>query len=95
MAPWLGCLAAHGAVLRCFRTGLIMPGERGVTVILKMQDADGHWSTADQPAVSALVLVALQGQSIDAPEKEALKSGYEFLLKPAPAMHGARPTARH
>jgi hypothetical protein len=34
VAPWLGCLAAHGAVLRCFRTGLIMPGERGVTVML-------------------------------------------------------------
>jgi squalene-hopene/tetraprenyl-beta-curcumene cyclase len=67
--------------------------DRGVSALVKAQDPDGHWSTADQPAVSALVLVALEGQPIDGAEKESVKKGYDFLLKnvhPDGSIHGGK-----
>lgn len=72
--------------------------DRGVAALIKMQDADGHWSTADQPAVSALALIALQGQPIDGAEKDSAKKGYEFLLKnvhPDGSIHGGKGLANY
>ncbi|MGV3774743.1 MAG: prenyltransferase/squalene oxidase repeat-containing protein [Verrucomicrobiales bacterium] len=50
--------------------------------LLSAQAPEGHWSTSDQPAVTALVLTALHAQpdklSADSP---ALKKGYAFLKK--------------
>jgi squalene-hopene/tetraprenyl-beta-curcumene cyclase len=55
--------------------------DRGIAFLIKSQQPDGHWSTAEQPAVSSLVLVALNGQSIDGAERESVRKGYDFLLK--------------
>lgn len=56
--------------------------DRGVRWLIRNQDAKGYWSTADHPAVSALVLVALQGQPNDSVEnkREALKKGYSYIV---------------
>ena len=55
--------------------------ERGADWLVKSQAEKGNWSTTDHPAISALVLVALQGKGeLDADEKTASKKGYEFLL---------------
>lgn len=55
--------------------------DRGVAWLIKNQDAKGFWSTEDHPAVSALVLVALQGQPNESHEnkREALKKGYAYI----------------
>src|SRR6185437_506766 len=75
---------------------------RGADWLVKNQQADGHWSTAEQPALSALALLALKGErpegtssssqsssansgnsakSVSSATSEALRRGYEFLLK--------------
>src|SRR4051812_38944720 len=67
--------------------------DRGIAALVKSQNPEGHWSTADQPAVSALVLVAFEGQPIDGTEKDAVKRGYDFLLKnihPDGSIHGGK-----
>lgn len=72
--------------------------DRGIAALVKLQAPDGHWSTADQPAVSSLVLVAFQGQPIDGDEKDAVKRGYEFLLKnvqPDGSIHGGKGLANY
>ena len=55
--------------------------ERGADWLVKSQNAQGNWSTTDQPAVTSLALVALKGKKSDAEESAAVKKGYEFLLK--------------
>ncbi|HTG43750.1 MAG TPA: prenyltransferase/squalene oxidase repeat-containing protein [Verrucomicrobiae bacterium] len=67
--------------------------DRGVELLIKIQSPEGRWSTADQPAVSSLVLVALQGQKIDGQEKAAISKGYEFLrrnIQPDGSIHGGK-----
>jgi squalene-hopene/tetraprenyl-beta-curcumene cyclase len=54
---------------------------RGTEALIKMQNNGGYWSTADHPAVTALALVALQGQESDARKNEAMAKGYAFLEK--------------
>jgi squalene-hopene/tetraprenyl-beta-curcumene cyclase len=57
--------------------------DRGLAWLEKNQDPKGFWSTADQPAITALVLVAFQGSpdgAAAAKNKPALKKGYEFIL---------------
>lgn len=56
--------------------------DRGVDWLIKNQDAKGHWSTPDHPAVTALALVALQGQPNDSNEKkrDTLKRAYGYIL---------------
>lgn len=56
---------------------------KGLAWLEKNQDPDGFWSTKDNPAVTALALVAFQGwpTSDASPRKrDALKKGYEFIL---------------
>ena len=57
--------------------------ERGADWLVKNQQEAGNWSTADQPAVSGLALVALNGKKSDAEELAALKKGYAFILRNA------------
>ena len=56
--------------------------DRGAAWLVANQDAKGHWSTPDHPAMTALALVALRGAgATNAPaEVEALRKGEEFLL---------------
>ena len=54
--------------------------EKGADWLIKSQDPAGHWSTPDQPAVTALALLALQSQELDPDEKAALEKGYRFIL---------------
>ncbi|MSU61754.1 MAG: cycloartenol synthase [Pedosphaera sp.] len=56
--------------------------DRGAAWIVKSQSTNGAWSTVDHPAVTALALVALQGDSTgaaDVSRKETLTKGYAFL----------------
>lgn len=56
--------------------------ERAADWFVKNQQENGHWSTTDHPAITALALVAFQGKpALDAEEKVALKKGYDFLLR--------------
>lgn len=52
---------------------------RGAEWLAGAQQEDGHWSTADQPAVTALALVALQTEESLA-RVEKIRKGYDFLL---------------
>jgi squalene-hopene/tetraprenyl-beta-curcumene cyclase len=66
---------------------------RGAEALVKIQNPDGYWSTPDQPAVTALALVALQGHPQTAIEKEAIKKGYAFLekcFKPDGSIHNGK-----
>src|SRR5688500_6596850 len=57
--------------------------DRGADWLLKNQNAEGWWSTTDQPAVTALSLVALNPQSeIRNPKlSTTFDKGYSFLAK--------------
>src|SRR5688572_6087343 len=55
--------------------------ERGADFFVKTQSANGYWSTADHPAITALALVALKSKTSDADELPVLKKGYDFLLR--------------
>jgi squalene-hopene/tetraprenyl-beta-curcumene cyclase len=66
---------------------------RGREWLVKHQEADGHWSTAEQPAISALILVALKGEEASGKEGTAIEKGYAFLLKnvkPDGSIHGGK-----
>lgn len=57
--------------------------DRGSNFLLKTQSEDGSWSDADYPAITSLVLVALQGDTEEhhAEKKAAiLKKGYTYIL---------------
>ncbi len=54
---------------------------RGAEALVKLQNPEGFWSTADQPAVTALALVALQGQDQTPTARDAVRKGYGFLEK--------------
>ncbi|HEV8544132.1 MAG TPA: cycloartenol synthase [Verrucomicrobiae bacterium] len=78
---------------KSLRNELNLAIQRGADFLVKNQQADGHWSTADQPALSALALVALKGKEPGGAEAESLRKGYEFLLKnvkPDGSIHGGK-----
>jgi squalene-hopene/tetraprenyl-beta-curcumene cyclase len=57
--------------------------DKGVTWLENHQDAKGFWSTPDHPALTALALVALQGEPTGRHrgfDNQATRTGYEFLL---------------
>lgn len=57
--------------------------DRGLQWLEKNQNTNGFWSTADQPAVTALALVAFKGDPkmrYKTNEPEGIKRGYRFLL---------------
>ncbi|MEW6305564.1 MAG: prenyltransferase/squalene oxidase repeat-containing protein [Verrucomicrobiota bacterium] len=57
--------------------------DRGLAWLEKNQHANGYWSTADHPAVTALALMAFQGHPEGKYRKgspQFLKKGYEFVL---------------
>jgi squalene-hopene/tetraprenyl-beta-curcumene cyclase len=57
--------------------------DRGTDWLLQNQNADGWWSTTDQPAVTALALVALNPQkNLQNPKfADHFKRGYDFLVR--------------
>jgi squalene-hopene/tetraprenyl-beta-curcumene cyclase len=57
--------------------------DRGTEWLSKNQNAEGWWSTTDQPAVTALCLVALNSQKERSDPKFAdnFSKGYDFLKK--------------
>jgi squalene-hopene/tetraprenyl-beta-curcumene cyclase len=75
------CCAEEPAGNKSLKNEIERSMERGVDWLSKNQQTGGHWSTTEQPAVTALVLVALKGQPLEADEAEAARKGYEFLLK--------------
>lgn len=57
--------------------------EKGVTWLLANQNSNGYWSTADQPAVTALVLTALNrepSRRFVGRRPSEISRAYEFLL---------------
>ncbi len=55
---------------------------RGLDYLKSQQNKEnGHWVTAEDPALSALVLSALIQNPARADTSDALKRGYDFLLK--------------
>lgn len=70
---------------------------RGAEWLAANQQAGGHWSTADQPAVTALALIALQTEESLA-RVEKIRRGYEFLLKhvqPDGSVHAGKGLANY
>lgn len=55
--------------------------DRGVEFLAKSQDAGGFWSTADQPAVTGLVLTAMRPAESAAKYPEVFAKGYSFVRK--------------
>ncbi len=56
--------------------------EKGAAWLEKNQSANGHWSMPEDPAVTALALVALKNAANSRGEKKeslAIKKGYDFL----------------
>jgi squalene-hopene/tetraprenyl-beta-curcumene cyclase len=86
------CVAAAGkAVLgeshESIRNEVQHAIDRGLEWLSKNQDTNGFWQTAEHPAVTALALMAFNGDPMDryrgAKTPEALKKGYRFLLSQA------------
>src|SRR3954463_8976364 len=67
--------------------------DRGLTALQSLQKSNGVWSTADQPAVTALALMAFKGEPTGKyrrAEPAFLKNGYAFILncvKPDGSIH--------
>jgi len=55
--------------------------EQGVAYLEKNQNTNGYWSSEENPAITALALVALKNSSEDKKESAAVKKGYDYLLK--------------
>ncbi len=55
--------------------------EQGVAYLEKSQNTNGYWSADENPAVTALALVALKNSREDKKESAAVKKGYDYLLK--------------
>ncbi|MBX3744398.1 MAG: terpene cyclase/mutase family protein [Verrucomicrobiae bacterium] len=68
---------------RVDRARLAAAIERGVTWLLQQQNSNGWWSTSEQPAVTAMVLTALNreptGRFLQSRPSE-LNQAYDFLL---------------
>ena len=57
---------------------------KGSTFLLSKQNAEGWWVTPDEPALSALVIMAIAedpGRALAGGESAELSNGYEYLLK--------------
>jgi squalene-hopene/tetraprenyl-beta-curcumene cyclase len=55
---------------------------KGAEYLRSIQKPEGYWSSKDEPAITALVLTALQGQTGKPdPKSDHLKKGYDFLLQ--------------
>ncbi len=63
------------------RNELVRAIDRGVSWLAKNQHPDGWWSTTDQPAVTALALVALNPQTREPRLKSNFDSGYGWLAR--------------
>jgi squalene-hopene/tetraprenyl-beta-curcumene cyclase len=66
-----------------FRNEVQRAIDRGFNWFQKNQNTNGFWSTADQPAVTALVLTACKGDPngrFSTAEPDWVKKGYSFLL---------------
>ena len=60
--------------------------DRGLEYLAKQQTPEGHWAPAEHPAITALVVTAIQGDPSGTwPKKDAakLKLAYDFILKNA------------
>jgi len=58
--------------------------ERGLRWLASRQDPNGYWSQPDHPALSALVLTALMGETsgrLKADPPDHVRKGYEYLLQ--------------
>jgi squalene-hopene/tetraprenyl-beta-curcumene cyclase len=82
-APAISAISAPGESVGVSRAEIERAIERGITWLLANQNSNGFWSTADQPAVTALVLTALNKE----PSRRFIKNrpselsrAYEFLL---------------
>ena len=69
----LGSAAADG------RSDLSTAIERGAAFLVAQQAADGHWSDAQMPALTALPVWALCGSGADA-HRSAISNGVQFVL---------------
>jgi squalene-hopene/tetraprenyl-beta-curcumene cyclase len=57
--------------------------DRGIIWLRQNQNTNGYWSTADQPAVTALALTACQGNPAgrsDRQDPDWIRKGYAFIL---------------
>jgi squalene-hopene/tetraprenyl-beta-curcumene cyclase len=76
-----------------FRNEVQRAIDRGLSWLQANQSTNGHWSTPDQPAVTALALMAFKGEPnkrYQATEPPWLKRGYGFVLgctKPDGGIH--------
>ncbi|MGC8744237.1 MAG: cycloartenol synthase [Verrucomicrobiia bacterium] len=67
-----------------FRNELQIALNKGFNYLKETQNTNGYWSNADLPAITALALIAFQGdpeQKYRVKEPEFIKRGYEYLLK--------------
>src|SRR6266404_5896342 len=67
-----------------FRNEVQRAIDRGLMWLQKSQNTNGYWSTADQPAVTALAVAACKGDPngrYNTPEPDWLKKGYAFILR--------------
>ena len=53
---------------------------KGREWLKSQQNAEGHWSSPDYPALTALALIALQDEKTQDPQPQFMKRGYDFLL---------------
>ena len=83
---WLALAAmslAQEAPDTSFRNEIQRGIDRGLQWLQKNQQAQGYWSTPDQPAVTALALVAFKGdpeRRYKANEPEWMQRGFKYLL---------------
>jgi len=92
LSIWLGfCLHASsgGAAVAIgpndisFRNEVQQAIDRGIGWLKENQNTNGYWSSADQPAVTALGLAACQGNPARTPraqEPDWMRKGYSFIV---------------
>ena len=76
------CLPALCQTDISFQNELQRSIDRGIDFLKKSQSPDGYWTNADHPAVTAIALVAYQGN----PQKPKttpnwVEKGYQYILK--------------
>lgn len=82
-APAISAISEPGGSVAASRAEIEKAIERGITWLLANQNSNGYWSTADQPAVTALVLTALNkepSRRFVRNRPSELSRAYEFLL---------------